>query len=370
MFSSIRSLLRDALRAIGAPEDAAIVLDVSRNEGHGDLSTPVAFSLAGHFGRSPRSIAEEIVRHLPAAPEGIAEATIAGGGFINIRCTPEFYHRSLENLPDPGKGYLRSDTSNGPRALIRSSAPTADPSLPLGRYRDAVLCETIALLLRHTGHQVTHEQTATPGSHALTVELFGSGTATASTIRTVPHQSVLLLNEGAPWPRTASPPATGDLLAEFGADMVRFFLLMRPAGIRPLFDLDLARRHSERNPLRYLQYASARIAGLLRHAAAESLPLDERADLSPLRQPEELALVRQILLFPQAVSRAARGLEPATLADSLRDLVSAFGMFHRQCRIIAEPPPLQSARLRLLAATGRTLAAGLGLLGISAPERV
>lgn len=370
MFSSIRSLLRDALRAIGAPEDAAIVLDVPRDGSHGDLSTPVAFSLAGHLGRSPRSIAEEIVRHLPMAPEGIAEATIAGAGFINIRCTPGFYHRCLENLPDPGKGYLRNDTGNGLRALIRSSTLTADPSLPLGRYRDAVLCETIAALLRHTGHQVAYEQSATPGPHALTVELFGSGAAAGSTIRTVPHQSVLILNEGAPWPPATPPPSTNDLLAEFGADTVRFFLIMRPAGIRSLFDLDLARRHSERNPLRYLQYASARIAGLLRHAASESLPLDEHTDLSPLRRPEELALVRQILLFPEAVSRAARSLEPATLAESLRDLVSAFGAFHRQCRIIAEPPPLQGARLRLLMVTGSTLAAGLGLLGISAPERV
>ena len=152
--------------------------------------------------------------------------------------------------------------------------------------------------------------------------------------------------------------------------MVRFFFIMRGASSQLEFDLDLAREQSNKNPVFYLQYAHARIAGVLRHAEAEGIPLRPDASLAPLVVREELDLIREILLFPESLERAARELEPQIVAEYLRDLAAAFHKFYHECRIVVEEALLRDARMRLLAATRTTLANGLAVLGISAPERM
>lgn len=170
--------------------------------------------------------------------------------------------------------------------------------------------------------------------------------------------------------RTGKSLTLDDLIDELGADVVRFFFVMRGASSHLEFDLDLAREQSNKNPVFYLQYAHARIAGVLRHAETEGIPLRPDASLDPLGVPEELDLIREILRFPESLERAARELEPQVVAEYLRDLAAAFHKFYHECRIVVEAPPLRDARMRLLAAAKITLANGLQVLGVSAPERM
>jgi arginyl-tRNA synthetase len=195
----------------------------------------------------------------------------------------------------------------------------------------------------------------------------------SSKIKVVLNQMVSFVEGGQPVKmskRTGTALTLDELLDELGSDVVRFFFIMRGVNTQLEFDLDLAREHSEKNPVFYLQYAHARIAGVLRHVESEGITLDKSASLDPLDQPEELQLIKQILEFPDTIQRAAREFEPQVVAEYLRDLASAFHKFYHECRIIAEEPQLRNARMRLLAITKTTLGNGLKVLGITAPERM
>jgi arginyl-tRNA synthetase len=185
-------------------------------------------------------------------------------------------------------------------------------------------------------------------------------------IRIVPTDDVRLVppENGLPLPKIDA------LTAELGPDIIRFFFAMRGTASPLDFDVELAREHSERNPLYFIQYAHARVAGVLRHAALEGYAIEPAASLAPLSLPEELALIRAVLEFPNMVQRAARELEPRIITDYLRDLAAAFNSFHHYCRVVTEGPDLRGARLRLLGMVRMTLENGLRVLGVSAPERV
>ncbi len=371
-------LLRDALRSIGAPEDTEIVLEIPRATGRGNLVTPVALSLARQLRKSPHTIAKEIVAHLAIDPEQIAEVELADSGFINISFSPGFHHSRLDIAARLGRSYGRSDAGQGIHAKVRCAS--TDPAIPLqpAQYRNTALCDAIVNLLEWTGHKVAYSHALTDRRVALVVESFAADDTTprsdiSQTIRTIPHGSISFVEGGRPTQlskQTGRALTLNNLNDELGAEVVRFFCIMQGAAPHLEFDLDRAREHSGNNPLFYLQYAHAQIAGVLRHAASAGISLEADAMLSPLCRDEELALIRQILLFPDIVARAARELSPAIVAGYLRDLTAAFHSVYRTCRIVIAPPALRSARLRLLQTTGTVIASGLGLLGICAPDRV
>ena len=195
-----------------------------------------------------------------------------------------------------------------------------------------------------------------------------------SRVNVVIHQMVSFVEGGEAVKmskRTGKSLTIDDLIEELGADVVRFFFIMRGASTHLEFDLDLAREQSEKNPVFYLQYAHARTAGVLRHAESEEVALDPGASLEPLVKEEEIELIKAILGFPEAVQRAARELEPQIVTEYLRELAVAFHKFFHECRILqAETEPLRDARMRLMYATRLTLRNGLKVLGISAPDRM
>lgn len=193
-------------------------------------------------------------------------------------------------------------------------------------------------------------------------------------VKIVLNQMVTFVEDGQPVKmskRTGKSLTLDALIEELGPDVVRFFFIMRGVNTQLEFDLDLAREQSDKNPVFYLQYAYARTAGVLRHAESEGIAVDTTASLEPLVRDEELALMKQLLFFPEAVRRAARELEPQIVAEYLREVAAAYHKFYHECRIIgADTDALRDARLRLLAATRTVLGNGLKVLGISAPERM
>jgi len=161
-----------------------------------------------------------------------------------------------------------------------------------------------------------------------------------------------------------------DIIEEVGADAARFFFLSRSADSQMEFDLELAKRQSSENPVYYVQYAHARIAALLENAA-EKIGRYDDADVSLLRHPAELELVRRMLQLPELIVLMAKAHEPHHLPHYAGELATAFHAFYTECRIIdADEIALSKARLKLAAAAKVVLARALTLMGMSTPERM
>jgi len=162
-----------------------------------------------------------------------------------------------------------------------------------------------------------------------------------------------------------------ELLDEVGPDPIRFMLLTRTVDATIDFDLDLAVEQSEKNPVYYVQYAHARIASILRYAVDLGWDPEAPGDVSLLTHPSELALIRKMLEWPEVVALAATQLAPHHLTSYAQDLAAVFHVFYRDCRVVASEEPEQTqARLMLVRAAQFTLARALGLLGVTAPERM
>jgi arginyl-tRNA synthetase len=161
-----------------------------------------------------------------------------------------------------------------------------------------------------------------------------------------------------------------DVVDEVGADAARFFFLARSADSQMEFDLELAKRQSAENPVYYVQYAHARIAGILANAAERKIAFDD-GDVALLTHPAELELVRRMLQLPELVHLMALHHEPHHLPHYAQDLATSFHQFYTECRVIDEDQPaLSKARLRLCAAAKVTLARALTLMGMSTPDRM
>ncbi len=170
--------------------------------------------------------------------------------------------------------------------------------------------------------------------------------------------------------RAGSYVTLRDLIEWTSRDAVRFFLISRKADTEFTFDIDLALKQNDENPVFYVQYAHARICSVLNQGAAQGLSVEELAgaDLGLLGAPSELALMLRLAAYPEMLSSAAASLAPHDVAFYLRDLAAAFHSYYAAERFLVEDRALARARLALLAATRQVLRNALGLLGVSAPE--
>jgi arginyl-tRNA synthetase len=164
-----------------------------------------------------------------------------------------------------------------------------------------------------------------------------------------------------------------ELLDDIGVDAARWFMLWRSHDTTVDLDLELARRESSDNPVYYVQYAHARIASILRKAGAEgdvAAAAGAETPGTPL-EPSEKALVKRLLEFPAEVREAAERRAPHRICAYSTAVAADFHAFYRDCQVVgAEGEGVESARLTLCLLTKRTIASCLGLLGISAPERM
>ena len=169
--------------------------------------------------------------------------------------------------------------------------------------------------------------------------------------------------------RTGKYITLNELVEEVGKDAARYFFVMRSPDSHLDFDLDLAKQESSNNPVYYVQYAHARISSILR-ATGQELPKARAVDLSLLKEPAELELIRKIADLPDEIAQAAKALEPHRIARYAHDLASLFHAFYNSCRVLTDEEELKNARLILVQATGITLRNVLNLLGVNAPERM
>jgi arginyl-tRNA synthetase len=158
-----------------------------------------------------------------------------------------------------------------------------------------------------------------------------------------------------------------ELIDDVGVDVAKYFFLMRRANSPLDFDLTLARKQSDENPVYYVQYAHARISSVVRFAEERGAASAALADLAKLVAPEERALMLLLLHFPNVVAGAAEAREPHRLTTYAQELATAFHQFYHACRIVGDDPALSAARLELARATRTVLKNSLFLLGVSAP---
>ena len=216
----------------------------------------------------------------------------------------------------------------------------------------------------HHGHvarlQAALDGLGLDGSHRLVVVLM---------------QLVNLMQDGKPVrmsKRSGKAIALHDLLDEISVDAARYFFNSR-ASTSPLdFDLDLAVREDSENPVYYVQYAHARICSLLSRLAeeGEKVPAAEAVDAGVMTTPEELALIKALAQYPEEIHLAARDYDPSRINRYLVALAGDFHRFYNACRIKGEEPTVLSARLKLADTVRAVLANGMGLLGVSAPEKM
>jgi arginyl-tRNA synthetase len=170
--------------------------------------------------------------------------------------------------------------------------------------------------------------------------------------------------------RAGSYVTVRDLIDWVGRDAVRFFLVSRKADSEFVFDVDLALQKTDENPVYYVQYAHARVCSVLSQSMSSQVQALKQVALEPLKTEKEMALGQRLGEFPEVVAEAAREAAPHSVAFYLRELAAEFHSYYNAERILVEDEALRSARLALCAAVRQTLANGLSLLGVSAPEKM
>lgn len=172
--------------------------------------------------------------------------------------------------------------------------------------------------------------------------------------------------------RTGETITLRELMDEVGTDAARYFFCMRSLDSQLDFDMTLATEKSNENPVYYIQYAHARISSIARQLAEtgiEAVPTSE-LKLDALVAPEELALIKKMGEYPELLARAARERAVHSVATYAYELAGLFHSFYNQCRILGVDKDVQQARIALVKAVGHTIRHALGILGVSAPERM
>ena len=170
--------------------------------------------------------------------------------------------------------------------------------------------------------------------------------------------------------RTGQTVTLAELIEEVGTDAARYFFIMRSMDSQLDFDLDLAKSRSNENPVYYIQYAHARICSIFRQAAENNLQVGEAPELSLLTDDTEIAIINKLQKYEEEIERAAAEYAPQRIARYAYELAGCFHSCYNQCRILWVEDKLAEARLALVTVTAQAIRHALGILGLSAPERM
>jgi len=188
-------------------------------------------------------------------------------------------------------------------------------------------------------------------------------------------QMVNLLRDGQPFTmgkRSGNFITLREVIDEVGCDACRFFFLMRRSDSQLDFDLELAKKQSNENPVYYVQYVHARVRSIQRNAeeAGVEMPARGDVDFSRLVDEDELALAKMMIRYPEVLEQAARGYEPHRIIYFLQDLAALFHSYYNRQKVLVDDQVTARARLYLVECVRIVVANALGILGVSAPDRM
>ena len=192
-------------------------------------------------------------------------------------------------------------------------------------------------------------------------------------MRVIIHQFVTITENGETVKmstRKANFITLEELCDEVGPDVLRYFFIMRGANTHLNFDIGIAKKQSDDNPVFYLQYAYARISNILNKANDLGYQIDKKVDLGILNSDIEKNILRKLYQFLELIVKLKNTLEPQILANYLQSLSSLFHKFYVQNKVITDNAKLTSARLILISGIKTVLKNGLNILGVNAPEKM
>jgi arginyl-tRNA synthetase len=244
---------------------------------------------------------------------------------------------------------VQGSDHHGTIARVRAGLQALDIGIPQG-YPDYVLHKMVTVM--RNGQEVKISKRA--GSYVTVRDLIEwSGGATPGS--------------------ETSPELLDEATIRRGRDAVRFFLISRKADTEFVFDIDLALKQNDENPVYYVQYAHARICSVLNEWQAR-FGGDEAAlasvDVTPLTSPRASALLAKLAEYPEVLAHAAAELAPHAVAFYLRELAGEFHSFYNAERVLVDERAPREARIALIAATRQVLANGLAILGVSSPMKM
>jgi arginyl-tRNA synthetase len=326
------------------------------------------------------------------SPEGVFKDTAEQEIFFDIK-------KSLKNLGINHKIFFNENTLYEERKIEKLLLKFKENNLSyekdgaiwlklseLGQTEDKVI-------LKNTGEptyrlpDIAYHTVKLDRGYDLLIDLFGSDhNATypdvmaglkaigydSTKVRVLIHQFVTIMDGGEVVKmstRKANYITLDELNDEVGKDVVRYFFNMRNVNSHMIFDLAIAKKQSDENPVFYLQYAHARISSILRRVQEEQLEVSIN-HLDLLTHEDEQALLKVLHNFKEEVLISAENLESHKLCTYLYDLASAYHRFNRSCRILGTERHLAEARLALAYATMIVIKNGLSILGVSAPEQM
>lgn len=348
MKKPLEDVLRDACqRAIKGGELVTttlppLFLSVPKAAEYGDLACDVALMLARGEGRHPHAVADTIVRHIDDREHILADVSVAGPGFINIRFAPAYWWSCLATIAASGERYGRSPVGADDRAHVASPDPAS--ILDVRHARAIVVADVLARLRVAAGQPVAPD----------------SAVDEVAPVRL--RQRAL---SGRIEERAGELVTWRELIETIGIDAARFFLAAtRPNDVLTV-DLDVARRRAAENPFFYVRYVDERIARVVRRAAEMGLDgaSHHAADVRRLGTEAELGLIRSLV----DLERVAVRREPHGLVAYLTALAADFHRYYNRNRILGEESELARARLVLVANVQKVMHVGLELLGISVP---
>jgi arginyl-tRNA synthetase len=302
--------------------------------------------------------------------KGLAQRAIERlreSGYLRDRDGALWFGPALQELEEEGK--VQSElVEEEDRVVIRSNGqPTyfaSDLGYLLSRFEDRGYNRVVEVWgSDHHGYVPRMKSAAA----ALGID--------AAKLVVILHQMVNL-KEGKMSKRAGRFVTLDELIDRVGSDPVRYFYLLRSPDTTIEFDLELAVTQSNENPVYYAQYAHARMVNVEATAGEKHPQLPEHADLSLLVETGELDVARQLAAWPEVVEDAARMLEPHRIPYYVQDLATAVHRFYHagneksELRVVVDDPVLTRARLELCRAARHTLKTALGLMGVSAPDRM
>jgi arginyl-tRNA synthetase len=370
----------------------------------GDYSTNAALLLSPRVRRPPRDVAERLGEELSGRlGDGLERVEVAGPGFLNLFLSDAWFERALGVVLAAGEDFGGGGATRPQRIDLEfvSANPTGPLTVAHGRH--AAYGDALARILTFHGHEVTREFYV--NDHGSQVRRLGESVRAWARGEPIPEDgykgayvaelvereraATLDLDELCLEACAACLAMVRSTLETFGVsfdtwvserslhdrglvDAARYFLVARSHDTTVDLDLALAVRHTNENPVYYVQYAHARICGVLAKAGEARLAqaLGNPAAGGPLH-PSERALLKRLLALGREVAEAAERRAPHRIAVYALDLAQDFTAFYRDCRIVgAEPVQTESFRLALAVTTQRTIARVLGLLGLSAPAEM